>query len=130
MKGEILYSVYEDDWLGCDESPEEIAELALSDYDQHQISQMETVTIYKGVTKQQVFEQFFDVDSMLERINENAYETCGECADDYLLHVSDAQKEELLQLITSWVNKHNLNPSFFMIEDIEEVEFNLRDLDL
>lgn len=130
MKDDILYSAYEDDWMSCDESPEEAAEFALSDYDEYQVSEMKTVTIYKGVKKQQNFEQFFDVDSMLERVNKNACETCGEIADDYLLHVSDVAKEELLQLITNWVDKHNLNPPFFMIEDIEEVEFNLKDLDL
>lgn len=130
MKDDILYSAYEDDWMSCDESPEEAAEFALSDYDEHQVSEMKTVTIYKGVKKQQNFEQFFDVSWLLERINENAYETCGEVADDYLMTLDKSIEDELTTLVKRWVVKHNLEPTFFMIEDIEEVEFNIEDLDL
>ena len=128
-KDEMVYSQYEDDFLQCSDSIEEVVEAALSDYDESQVSEMKTITIYKGTKKLQEFEQFFDVNSLLETINENAYESCGEAADDYLMHVTKEAKEDLNNLILSWANKHKLQPSFFMVEDIKEVEYDLKDWD-
>lgn len=124
-KEEILYSAIEDNWLDCSEDKEDAISYALSEYDDNQISEMKKVTIYKGVKKKQNFNQFLNVSQIIEYINEAAYESCGEVAEDYLAYLLQEVEDDLEKVINDWHTRHNLEPTFYMIEDIEPVEVDL-----
>ncbi len=124
-KEDILYSAVEESWIDCSEDKEEAISYVLSKYDASQISEMKKVTIYKGVEKKQNFNQFLNVSQILENINEAAYERCGEGVEDYLTYLPQEVEDDLEKVINDWHTRHNLEPTFFMIEDIEPVEVDL-----
>ena len=124
-KEEILYSAIEDNWFSCSEDKEDTISYALDEYDDNQISEMEKVTIYKGVKKKQSFNQFLNVSQILENINESACECCGEVAEDYLTYLPQEVEDDLEKVINDWHTRHNLEPTFYMIEDIEPIEVAL-----
>jgi hypothetical protein len=58
------------------------------------------------------------VDTILEQMDERLYEVCGELAEESL-DMSDENKEELLCLIKSFVDKH-ANISCYTVVDVVE----------
>lgn len=63
----------------------------------------------------------FNVDDLLERIQEAAYENGGEFAEDYLDDVTKEHREELDDLIQNWFIKHKYLPSWYNIYEIDEI---------
>lgn len=67
-----------------------------------------------------------DTDFILENIAENMQSEVGEVADDYLLDVTkehqEELEEELNEVLFKWMEKHKYSPTFYNIEDIEEVQ--------
>ena len=63
----------------------------------------------------------FDVDDLLERIQEAAYEDGGEFAEDYLDDVTKEHREELDDLIQNWFIKHKYLPNWYNIYEIDEI---------
>lgn len=63
----------------------------------------------------------FDVDELLERMQEAAYEDGGEFAEDYLDDVTKEHREELDELIQNWFIKHKYLPEWYNIYEIDEI---------
>jgi hypothetical protein len=67
-----------------------------------------------------------DVDSILENIAENTGDEVGEVAEDYLMDVANEDaaelEEKLNEVLFTWMKKHNYEPNFFVMENIEEIE--------
>lgn len=67
-----------------------------------------------------------DVSGILELININMTDECGECAEDYLMHTEKEHDQELdhelCDVITRWINKHGYEPTFYKIVDVERIE--------
>ncbi|MFN6676409.1 hypothetical protein ACK4CF_14150 [Enterococcus gallinarum] len=63
----------------------------------------------------------FNVDDLLERIQEAAYEDGGEFAEDYLDDVTKEHREELDDLIQNWFIKHKYLPNWYNIYEIDEI---------
>lgn len=64
--------------------------------------------------------------NILEMLDEHLGDICGEYSEDWLYSISREQEKELdmelSKVIVSWLNRNNLQPSVFMIEDgIEEI---------
>lgn len=125
MEDEIYYNASEDDWSSADTSIEEVVQMMLDDMGEKERKEAKVVTLYKGVKKQQTFEDFLRVDAILDNMAELAYEECGEWAEDYLCGVSKDQKKELEKVISAWAASNNISPSWFMIEQIEEIKFQI-----
>lgn len=66
-----------------------------------------------------------DTDSVLENIAENLQSEVVEVADDYLLDVTKEHQEELEEklneVLFDWMKKNNYEPTFYTIEDVEEI---------
>ncbi|QFR59827.1 hypothetical protein VOWphi5012_043 [Vibrio phage phi50-12] len=103
----------------------EVAQQILDDMGEEERKNTKEVKLYKGIVKEQSFAQFLCVDQFLEQMSESAYETGGEWAEDYLDNVTESQKEDLVKVILAWSEKHNIKPSWFMVEEIEEVKFTI-----
>lgn len=72
---------------------------------------------------------FADVDTLLERLEEDAYEECGEVAEGWEISSRkhyDKEMDKLQEEITECINKYLLSikemPSFYKIDDIYTVE--------
>lgn len=67
-----------------------------------------------------------DTDVLLEWINENAYDNCGEFAEVYLDNLPreqvDELDEQLNKVFNAWLDKHDNHPGFFTIYLVDEVE--------
>lgn len=69
------------------------------------------------------FEPKIDADDILCRLEEDAYEECGEFAEDW--NVYEANKDDelsnaLTQVLIDWLKKHHLMPNFYTVENIRE----------
>lgn len=70
-----------------------------------------------------------DVQSVIERLQEQAYDMYGECADGYLYDVTDNLEEELQDKLQSTLEEFcddncvDLSPNAHSIDDIEEIKF-------
>jgi len=125
MINKVLYSTQEDNFYNSEESLEYTAQQLWEEFTLEEQQECDSMILYKGKVVTPKFSDFFDVGIILEVISNNAYDTCGEWAEDYLYDVTQDQEDELESLIRLWADKHNLNPNWFMIEDIEEVEFEI-----
>ena len=63
----------------------------------------------------------FDVDYLIEQVQESAYDDGGEFAEDYLDDVTKEDKEELEELVLNWFTEHNYMPTWFSVYYIDEV---------
>jgi hypothetical protein len=93
---------------------------------------------YEDVKKQGYFwvgqayayapDHFFIVDSIIEDAMCQASDNAGDCAENYLEDVTQVQRDELEALILGWIEKNNLQPNFYGIENTEKITFNSEDL--
>lgn len=64
-----------------------------------------------------------DADDVIERIEMDVYEQCGETADHWLDKATKEQKQELTAAIKDavavWMSKHNLWPTFCKVEQVK-----------
>lgn len=70
------------------------------------------------------YDKFNGVDELLELVADNAYQECGDVAEDYLDDVKEEHKQELDELITGWFKKHNHLPNFYMIENVSTIKLS------
>ena len=121
----VLYSTHEDDFSNSEESLEDVAQQLWEEFTLEEQQECDSMILYKGKVVTPKFSDFLQGYFLLEEVSTLAYDTCGEWAIDYLKDVTDDKIKELDDLISSWVDKHNLNPKWFMVEDIGEVEFEI-----
>lgn len=123
---QVVYNTSEYDWTHADESIEQVLEDKLADMEEIEILGSDSVTLFKGVVNSVKFDQYLCVTSILENMGNWAYDD-NEFAEDYLLDVTDEQKQDLHNVICSWAEKHNISPKFFTVGNVEEVEVELTD---
>lgn len=70
------------------------------------------------------YKNFYGVDELLEMVADNAYQECGDVAEDYLSYVKEEHKQELDELITGWFKKHNYLPDFYTIENVSTIKLS------
>lgn len=91
----------------------------------------ETVTIYRGIKTLKRHENFisFNADDVIEQMHESAFEECGEVADDYLPPFAPRWAESLENHLNKaaavWFNAHVPQPTFWLVENLEEIEVTL-----
>jgi hypothetical protein len=105
---EWAYSFDEEQYRGSEPTIEDaiaeaIAEAASGDYGQ----------FWVGKCKR--FAGAGDANSVIERLQEQCYEECGEYGETYLEDVTAAEKQELAGLITAWAARVDRS-NFFTIE--------------
>ena len=81
---------------------------------------------YVGQVKECGLGVLVDVSSILEHINVNMVDEVGEHAEDYLAYTETEHDKELEQeiqdVITKWIERHEYQPTFFKVVNIEAVE--------
>lgn len=83
------------------------------------------VTIYEGKVIESVASDY-SPNYLIDTLAENAYDECGEFADDWLSGLDNKCKNDLInrvhKVIDDWATEHNVQPTFYMVEDIVEIE--------
>lgn len=83
-------------------------------------------SIFVGEVEQFVIS--VDGSRVIESVEENAYDECGECAEDWepstgkTLSDWTELDEQLTKVVVDWLKKHNDMPSFYNVVDIREVK--------
>ena len=85
-------------------------------------------TIYEGVMTTPCAKQWVNADSVIEDIQCQANDECGEYAEDYLANISEEAKQELFDLIVAWANTHE-KPHFWFVENVRERTLTTEDFE-
>ena len=123
-KEKWMYSIGENDvWIsGQYDTKEEAIEECKKDYF---LTINKDVTCYVG--RVDLYCPFIDVDDVIERLQEDAYEHCGEASGDFLGATRDEVNElhdRLNKVFNEWLAEYDHQPTFGKMEDIEEIPMN------
>lgn len=69
---------------------------------------------------------FFDVDDLIEQMQDRAHDVGGEFAEDYL---TDEQVQELGRLVKAWLSSVNPRVNFFSVKQIQTFKVSQEDID-
>lgn len=104
----------------------------LFDNDYYYDNYYDIVPDYFDVGKKRPYTPTIDVDDVIERLQVQAYDECGEFAEDFLDwrtmskgNIEEDLREHLQDELDAWLNRHNLYPTFFTVIDIETI--NVKD---
>ena len=135
MHGKWMCSIDEEQWQAAEyfDTKEEAVEFGIKSIQTfNKIPEDGCLDDEMGSTPEEVVTSFyvgqafcpeipFNVDDLLERIQEAAYEDGGEFAEDYLDDVTKEHREELDDLIQNWFIKHKYLPNWYNIYEIDEI---------
>jgi hypothetical protein len=78
-----------------------------------------------AIGKPKAFVPSVDAESVLEALEEQAYEECGDASDgwlDYPRQAIDNLSDRLTKCVNDWLKETKQEPSFYTITDIETIE--------
>lgn len=85
-------------------------------------------TVYIGECYRD-YEPHFSAEYLLELLEQDAYDNCGECVEDWLWGVPREAVNELdvsiNNIIKTWLSKHGYEPTWFSVEN--EVAYDYYD---
>lgn len=81
-------------------------------------------SVYIGELVPKFFTEYFDLNTVLDNMNERASDELNPDAVDCwpIGQVSILAQAELVEFIHSWADKYDLHPTFFGIEDYEKYD--------
>lgn len=123
-KEKWMYQIGESDvWLNDQYGTKEEAMEACKKEYEYDPKEYEGKTCYVG--RVDTYNAFIDADGIIEHIQDDAWSECGEVAEGFLSDVTKEQTEELQNklndVLQEWLTKHNLQPTFGDMVDIEEI---------
>lgn len=88
---------------------------------------VDSVKIYRGEAHGYTHDTFaFDIGADIQEIlQEAAHGEGGEFSEDYLEDLSKEQLDDLTRIITEWLNKNAVQPTFFSVKNVESYEVKL-----
>jgi hypothetical protein len=84
-------------------------------------------TVYVGVPKPPLLSELFDADDVISLLIDRGYDIAGEFADDFMSDVTEQAKQELTELMHTWMEKH-VTVDFFTVESVREYILTQEDL--
>lgn len=72
---------------------------------------------------------FFDVNHLIEQMQERAHDVGGEFAEDYLTDLTDEQVLDLDRVVKAWLSSVNPQVSFFSVKQIQTFKVTQEDID-
>ena len=96
----------------------------------HDDGQLTLGTEYRlGVSDKPDPADFFDVDHLIEQMQERAYDVGGEFAEDYLADLTEEQVKNLRQVVNAWLSSVNPHVNFFSVKQIQTFKVTQEDID-
>lgn len=80
-------------------------------------------TIAVGETND--FKVYVDAERVLEMVQDDAYDECGEASDSWIdcrRHNLDELSDKLTDCVNEWLKETNQEPTFYYIDNIKRVE--------
>lgn len=72
---------------------------------------------------------FFDVNHLIEQMQECAHDVGGEFAEDYLTDLTEEQVEDLRRAVKTWLSSVNPQVNFFSVKQIQTFKVTQEDID-
>ena len=85
----------------------------------------EEVTIYEGEKIPFHHASFFSVDTIVEQMQDNAYDRVPEFSESYLEDFTVENKRALQDLIIRFFNDHAKQPNFYAVVNVKEVKIKV-----
>lgn len=80
------------------------------------------------VGRVELYRPFIDAGNIIEEIQEDACDNCGDVSDKFLNDVTEEQMEELHDklnnVLSDWLTVHNLWANFGNVVDVEEIKID------
>lgn len=115
-----------DIWLGDEYGTREEAIEACKKEYEYDRKEYEGKTCYVGRVDN--YNVFIDGYSIIDDFQDDAWSECGEVAEGFLSDVTKEQTEELQDklndVLQGWLTKHNLQPTFGNMVDVEEIKID------
>lgn len=109
-------------------SIDEAVDDQLQDNDELQVGSV--ITVWEGDTVP--INVVPTADWLIEQMAETAHGQAGEFAEGYLLDVTSEQTAELQSglnsLVENWLNAHQLQPTFYTVENVKKLEVKITGL--
>lgn len=70
---------------------------------------------------------FFDLSALIHDIEERVFEQTGHPLDDFMSPLTPAQREELKQLVSEWLDK-NITANFWTVKNIKTLTVTAEDI--
>lgn len=89
------------------------------------------ITIYEGDAVKQKAGNFAKWD-VIDELSCSAGDECGEYADDWpncTKEQSDDLDERIAAVVNQWADDHGLQPNFYTVENVKEIQVELLDID-
>jgi hypothetical protein len=108
------YSVDEENFIGDFETPQEAAESSFLNYS-------DVDTVFVGVKHEFTAHDFIDAAYLMEKIDDEAYNECGESSLSWLSAIQDSKekREAFKKLIGDWL-EINAPVNFFKVDEVME----------
>lgn len=85
-----------------------------------------TLQIFRGKARPCSISAYVPTRRIIDDLQEAAYEDVGEFGEAWLEDLTNEQVKDLEkhlgQALSSWANKHNLQPHFWAVDSIKEIE--------
>lgn len=92
--------------------------------------QLEIGTEYRlGVAEKPDPADFFDVDQLIEQMQERAYDVGGEFAEGYLTDLTEEQVRDLDGVVKAWLSSVKPSVTFFNVKEIQTFKVTQEDID-
>lgn len=117
-----IYNLTEEDWNDASEDVDEIVYQFLEDFTKEELLAVKSVFLYEGVPVKKYMSDYIDVDYILDMAENNACDEVGEFAEGWLDYVTTPQRDDLTEMITQWANKNHLQPRFYYMDEVKEIE--------
>lgn len=82
-----------------------------------------------GVSDRSDPADFFEVNHLIEQMQERAHDVGGEFAEDYLTDLTDEQVLDLDRVVKAWLSSVNPQVSFFSVKRIQTFKVTQEDID-
>lgn len=82
-----------------------------------------------GVSRKPDPADFFDVENLVEQMQERAYDVGGEFAEDYLSDLTEEQVHDLDRVVKAWLSSVKPSVSFFNVKEIQTFKVTQEDID-
>ena len=82
-----------------------------------------------GISERPDPADFFEVDQLIEQMQERAHDAGGEFAEDYLTDLTDEQVLDLDRVVKAWLSSINPQVNFFSVTQIQTFKVTQEDID-
>ena len=117
------YSTDEERYSGSFESREEALEEAKACVTERD-GKIWQNKVWTGENRHPTLSTYLTLDGLLERAGETAYDEAGDPVENWNPTATKDLEREFCALVDAFADKHGLQPNFFVVDRIEEHDFN------